>query len=53
MMPKGVLEGENDVNIMKSLQKLIHSDYCHRNKPCCFGFPKPPASKTVNLTGTF
>ena len=47
MMPKGVLERENDVNIMKSLQKHTHSDYCHRNKSCHFGFPKPPASKTV------
>ena len=47
MMPKGVLERENDVKIMKSLQKHIHSDYCHGNKSCCFGFPKPPASKTV------
>ena len=47
MMPKGVLEMENDVNIMKSLQKHTHSDYCCRNKSCCLGFPKPPASKTV------
>ena len=44
MMPKGVFERENDVNIMKSLQKHTHSDYCHRNKSCHFG---PPASKTV------
>ena len=32
---------------MKSLQKHTHSDYCCRNKSCCFGFPKPPASRTV------
>ena len=38
---------ENDVNIIKSLQKHTHSDYCHRNKSCHFGFPKPPALKTV------
>ena len=48
-MPKGVLERENDVNIMKSLQKHTHSDCCCRNKSCHFGFPKPPASKTVIL----
>ena len=47
MMPKGVFERENDVNIMKSLQTHTPSDYCHRNKLCHFGFPKPPASKTV------
>ena len=32
---------------MKSLQKHTHSDYCCRNKSCHFGFPKPPASRTV------
>ena len=47
MMPKGVFERENDVNIIKSLQKHTHSDYCHRNKSYHFGFPKPPVSKTV------
>ena len=47
MMHKGVPERENDVIVMKSLQKHTHSDYCHRNKSCCSGFPKPPASKTV------
>ena len=47
VVPKGVLESENDANLMKSLQKHTHSDYCHRNKSCCFGFSKPPASRTV------
>ena len=46
-IPKGVFERENDLNIMKSLQTHIHSDYCHRNKSYYFGFPKPPALKTV------
>ena len=32
---------------MKNLQTHTHSDYCHRNKSCHFGFPKPPVSKTV------
>ena len=32
---------------MKSLQTHTHSDYHHRNKSCHFGFPRPPASKTV------
>ena len=47
MIPKGVFERENDVNIMKSLQTHTHSDTLSRNISCCFGFPKPPASKTV------
>ena len=32
---------------MANLQKHTHSDYCCRNKSCCFGFPKPPATKTL------
>ena len=32
---------------MDNLQKHTHSDYCRRNKSCCFGFPKPPATKTL------
>ena len=31
MIPKGVFERQNDVNIMKSLQTHTHSDYCCRN----------------------
>ena len=27
--------------------KHMHSDYCHKNKPCHFGFPKPSATKTL------
>ena len=47
MVPKGVLQRESDANLIKSLQKHTHSDYCCRNKSCHFGFPKPPASRTV------
>ena len=32
---------------MDSLQKHRHSDYCRKNKSCCFGFLKPPATKTI------
>ena len=30
VVPKGALESESDVDLMKSLQKHTHSDYCHR-----------------------
>ena len=40
-------ENENDIKLMENLQKLMHSDYCCRNKTCHFGFPKPPATKTL------
>ena len=39
--------GGGDVNMLKSLQTHTHSEYCHRNKSCCFGFPKPPAANTI------
>ena len=32
---------------MENLQKHTHSDYCHRNKSCHFGFPKLSATKTL------
>ena len=32
---------------MDNLRKHTHSDYCCRNKACHFGFPKPPATKTL------
>ena len=32
---------------MDSLQTHTHSDYCCKNKSCCFHFPKPPAIKTI------
>ena len=43
IIPKGICERQNDVNMMKSLQTHTHSDYCCRNKSCHFGFPKPSA----------
>ena len=39
---------ENEhIKLMENLQKHTHSDYCCRNKSCHFGFPKPPAAKTL------
>ena len=40
-------ENEHDIKLMDNQQKHTHSDYCQRNKSCCFGFPKPPATKTL------
>ena len=36
---------ENEHHI--KLQKHTHSYYCHRNKSCCFGFPKSPTTKML------
>ena len=37
----------HNIKLMENLQKHAHSDYCHRNKSCQFGFPKPPAAKIL------
>ena len=47
MIPSVTFENEHHIKLMDSLQKYTHSDYCHKNKSCHFGFPKPPATKTV------
>ena len=45
--PPIVHENEHHIKLMENLQKHTHSDYCLRNKSCHFGFPKPPATKTL------
>ena len=47
MIPSVTSENEHHIKLMDSLQKHTHSDYCHKNRSCCFGFPKPPATKTI------
>ena len=47
VIPPVAPENEHDIKLMENLQKHTHSDYCHRNKSCHFGFPKPPAIKTL------
>ena len=46
VIPPVAPENKHHTKLMVNLQKHTHSDYCHRNKSCCFGFPKPPATKT-------
>ena len=38
---------EHHIKLMENLQEHTHSDYCCRNEPCHFGFPKPPAINTL------
>ena len=40
-------ENEHHIKHMENLQKHTHSNYYRRNKSCHFGFPKPPATKTL------
>ena len=47
VIPPVVPENGHQINLMVHLQKHTHCDYCHRNKSCHFGFPKPPATKTL------
>ena len=47
MIPAVTSGNEHHIKLMDSLQKHTHSDYCCKNKSCCFGFPKPPETKTT------
>ena len=47
VIPPVTSENEHQIKLMDSLQKHTHSEYCHKKKSCCFGFPKPPATKTL------
>ena len=45
--PPVTSENEHHIKLMDSIEKHTHSDYCCKNKSCHFGFPKPPATKTL------
>ena len=47
VIPPQAPENKHHIKLMENLQKHKHSDYYHRNKSCCFGFPKPPATKNL------
>ena len=46
-LPNNTHRNKHDISLMQNLQKHAHSDYCHHNKSCCFGFPKPPSTETL------
>ena len=47
VIPPVTSENEHQIKFMNNLQKHTHSEYCHKKKSCCFGFPKLPATKTI------
>ena len=47
VIPPVASENEHQIKLMDNLQNHTHSDYCCKNKSCCFDFPKPPATKTL------
>ena len=47
VIPPVAPENEHDIKLMDNLQKHTHSDFCHKNKSCHVGFPKPPVTKTL------
>ena len=47
VIPPVTSENEHHIKLMNNLQKHTHSEYCHKNKSCHFGFPKLPATKTI------
>ena len=47
VIPPLTSQNEHQIKLMDNLQKHTHSEYCCKNKSCHFGFPKPPAMKTL------
>ena len=47
VIPPVTSQNEHQIKLMDNLQKHTHSEYCHKNKSCRFGFPKPSATKTL------
>ena len=47
VIPPITTENEHQIKLMENLQKYMHSDYYCRNKSSHFGFPKPPATKSL------
>ena len=47
VIPPVAPENEHHIKLMDNLQKHTHSDCCCRDKSCCFGFLKLPATKTI------
>ena len=48
--PPVTSEDEHHIKLMDKLEKHIHSDYYDKNKSCHFGFPIPPATKTLIIS---
>ena len=46
-VPEAKAHSARDRELITSLQRHTHSDYCRRGKKCRFCFPKPPSSDTV------
>ena len=47
MLPPFDLWQQHTRDLMLKLQQHTHSDYCHQNKRCHFGFPKPLSLEIV------
>ena len=47
VIPPVTSENGHHIKLMNNLQKHTHTEYCHKNKSCCFGFPKLPTTKTL------
>ena len=47
VLPKMSQQNAHSIELMKYLQKDMHSDYCQYNNLCRFVFPKPPSIHTI------
>ena len=45
-------ENEHQIKLMDNLQKHTHSEYCRKNKSCCFGFSKTACNQNTHISTT-
>ena len=42
-----MVKAQDILELVRKFETHSHSSYCRQNHSCRFGFPKPPATKTV------
>ena len=47
VLPEMCQQNAHSIELMKNLQKHMHSDYCWCNNLCRFAFPKAPSTHTI------
>ena len=52
VIPPVTSQNEHQIKLMNNLQKHTHSEYCCKNKSCCFGFPKTTCNKNTHILTT-
>ena len=52
VIPPVTSENEYQIKLIDNLQKHTYSDYCRKNKSCCFWFSKTTCNKNTHISTT-